>query len=390
MKSFAWLQKLLAPLWPDAPSSSGQKGCDPPPAGAYAEDIVAACDLARRIAQDRHEPNGASPPSPALPASEEKPDPSVTLGAMFRDQGDFEHAVRLREAVLSRPESSAQLRARTFFELGRDYKVAGLLDRALSAYKNAKKAGYPERAVNEDLCRLYADSGDFASAANFAGETGNIPAKACYLVREAGEKAASRKDDEAERLLAKALALFPASPEARLAYSRMLLLGGKAEKALAEARLEGMSASGRLIFLEGLYAFCKGPSAPALKADDLGLLFSGLCGLLAALPPDITACYYAGLFRQAAGDDAGAELWFSKALVLDPDFWAARLALLSLAAAREDLPPLLAEQVAFFTQAAFRSKRFVCPPCGLRREAVFSQCPRCHTWHSAVFRLRLV
>ena len=395
MAFFTWLHKFLTPQRPDASPPSGREQPVSSAVDTRTEDIVAVCDLARRIALG---PNGQTDDAfdrgdaSALPVSDEKPDITVTVGAIFRDRGDFEQAVRLREELLSRPGTPAKLRARTLFELGRDYKQAGLLDRSLLAYADAKKAGHPERAVNEDLCRLYADSGDFASAAELARALGNVAAQACYMVRQAGEAATSGRDGAAEPLIRKALSLFPGSPEARLALCRMFLLGGSAAKALTEAKagLGGMTKAGRLIFLEGLYSFTEGASAPDLKAESLRVLFFGLCDALAALKPDVTACYYAGLFLQAIHDNAQAEQWFTKALVLDPDFWAARLALLSLSTAWENLPPLLAGQVAFFTEAASRSKRFVCPPCGLRRDTIFSQCPRCLTWHSAAFRLRLV
>ena len=63
-------------------------------------------------------------------------------------------------------------------------------------------------------------------------------------------------------------------------------------------------------------------------------------------------CYYNGLFMQRLKKADEAEQWFTKALVIEQDFWAARLALLALIAERdrEFLPPLLAQHKAFFLQ----------------------------------------
>ena len=257
------------------------------------------------------------------------------------------------------------------------------------------------------MLQLFADSGDFPAAAAYAAKLGNIPAQAFFLVRTAEEEASGGRDNAAAQLLDKAVSLFPGSPEARLARASMFLFGGKGEKALEEVVAgfsgfaagtgagsgvgsgTGAAASGRLLLLEGLYARVTGSSAPNIAPAALRVLVAGLHAFIGAGKPDVTACYYCGLFLQAVQEDAPAEQWFTKALVLDPDFWAARLALLVLAAAREDLPPLLAEQIVFFKAVGTRSKRFVCPPCGLRRDTVFSQCPRCRSWHSAAFRLRL-
>ena len=62
---------------------------------------------------------------------------------------------------------------------------------------------------------------------------------------------------------------------------------------------------------------------------------------------------------------------------------------LALIADRDPLPPLLGQQIAFFTQKAAESKRFFCRPCGMRRNSIFSFCPRCRAWHSVSFRLYL-
>lgn len=384
MSFVGWLQKFFVPRRSGAPPSIG--------ADTRAGDTAAICDLARQAASGAED--FSSPFSGACGDvfTEETSDASIALGTLFREQGDFAQAVRLREVMLSRPGTSARLRARTLFELGRDYKQAGLLDRALLAYKDARKSGYPEQAIKEDLCQLYADSGDFSSAAEHAEELGNLPAQAHYFVRQAEEAAATGKDDMAAHLLRKALSRYPGSPEARLVFVRMFLLDGAVEKALAETKagLGHMTEPGCLIFLEGLYSFVNGPSALDSDPDGPRALYSGLCDVLAARKPDIALCYYAGLFLQAINKNVQAEQWFTKALVLDPAFWAARLALLSLAAEREDLPPLLAEQIQFFRAVGARSKRFVCSPCGLRRDTIFSQCPRCRAWHSAAFRLRLV
>lgn len=315
----------------------------------------------------------------------------LALGNLFRAQGDIDHAVRLRERVLAAPDADDALKGRALFELGRDYRKAGFLDRALTAYKEAAKHGFSSRMVAEELMRLHADSGDFEAASTEAARLGNHRAEACYLVFQAREEAAAGNDSEAASYLRHALAAYKGSPEAWLALVTISLLADDGKKALEDMRkgLARTSASGRLILLEGLYAFVRGPSGPGINKNSLRAFAAGLAQGLNALSPDITLCYYAGLMLQLADDDAGAEQWFTKALVLDPDFWAARLAILALAAGREALPPLLADQIAFFTEQGARSKRFLCPSCGMRRDTIFSQCPRCSAWHSAAFRPRL-
>lgn len=368
MSFFAWLRKSIAP---------GKRSASPPDAERLEALIAVPLHAEHDLLLD------------GLLDKEDAACQVLALGNLFRAQGDIDRAVRLRERVLASPDHS--LRGRAFFELGRDYRKAGFLDRALRSFKEAAKFDFPARIVGEELMRLHADSGDFASAATEAAKLGNAGAQAHYLVLQAREQAAAGNDAEAAHYLRHAVAAWGGSPEAWLSFATISLLAEDNEKALADMR-EGLaktSDSGRLILLEGLYAFVRGSAGLTIGTARFRAFATGLADALAAFSPDITTCYYAGLFLHHAGDTAGAEQWYTKCLVLDPDFWAARLAILALAAGREALPALLADQIAFFTEQGARSKRFLCPSCGMRRETIFSLCPRCFAWHSAAFRLRL-
>lgn len=338
-------------------------------------------DLSRLFA---HDETGVSSPDAAA-------DIPLALGTMFRTQGDIDRAVATRESLLTLPDLPLPALARTWYELGRDYRAAGLLDRAVAAYKEARRLGHPDAETSVDLARLYADSGAYAEAAAEAARLEIPPALACYLVRQAEECAAAEDDDNAARLLKKALVVYPGSPEAGLALASIQLLGGNAARALdhlAEC-LDQTTSSGRLILLEGLYALLTGPDRLTVPETTLRELLPALTRQLAQREPDVTSCYYAGLYLQLLQQEVEAEQWFTKALVLDSGFWAARLALLGILAGREQLPPLLAQQVAFFRQEGAHAKRFLCRPCGMRRDTIFSECPRCRAWHSVAFRLRL-
>lgn len=377
----SFLRRLLSFLEP-AP------GCPPERApferhGDHGRDSLAAVNELSRLLAAK---NGNDPLHGELDS-----DISLALGNLFRAQGDIDRAVSLREAVLADKSAGRDLRARTFFELARDYRKAGFLDRAQDAFKEARSGGFEQRSITLELARMFADSGDFAAAAAEYSRLDMPHAEAYCQVRLASELAGEGRDDAAKRHIRQALSIFPGSPEAHLALASMCLLAGDASKTVGHLRsgLEKANASGSLILLEGLYSFARGQAAPHLAGETLTQVASGLSAILNAAGPNAMLCYYAGLFLQLSGSWDEAEQWFSKALVIDPDFWAARLGMLSLISRREDLPPLLGQQVAFFTEQGVRSKRFLCNPCGLRRESVFSQCPRCLAWHSAAFRMRL-
>ena len=380
MSFFEWLQELPARIGLKKDRQALPEG----PGDDMSQDAFAATrELSRLLVEDNASASVANPIDTA--------DISIILGNLFRAQGDIARAVRLREALLARADMNASLKARIFFELGCDYRRSGLLDRALDSYKEARKLGFSGQAVSGELAHLFADSGDFAAAAREFSAIGNARGEAYFLVMQAEEQAAQGDDGAAVKLLKRAAGVYPGSPEAWLALTCMNLMSGDAAGARKRytAGLAKAKDSAGLILLEGLHAFINGPSAPAIPPGALHALLIGLNSDFAAGDADLMLCYYGGLFMRRIEQADEAEQWFTKALVIEPDFWAARLALLALTADRESLPPLLGQQIVFFTRKAAESKRFFCRSCGMRRKSIFSCCPRCRAWHSVAFRLYL-
>ncbi|MDR0339799.1 MAG: tetratricopeptide repeat protein [Desulfovibrio sp.] len=382
MSFFRWLAGFFASGEPEAPPRHYARFQE-----EGRESLAAVNELSRLFTD-----NGA--PTQAFVGHDAAEIP-LALGNLYRAQGDIDRAVALREAVLSRQNDNQGqndgVSARTYFELGRDYRTAGFLDRAVDAFREARKLGFSEQAIRLELARLYADSGEFSAAASEYTKIDMPYAAAHFLVRQAEEIGAEGKDEAALRLLRQAINVYPGSPEVRRSLACMSLMAGSASESIVHLRagLAKGDDSARLILLEGLYAFIRGGAAPDIDMEALDAVAASLGEIIGELGQSLTLCYYAGLFLHRVGRKDEAEQWFTKCLILDPDFWAARLALLALCAEREPLPPLLAQQIAFFTEQGLKAKRFLCPPCGLRRDTIFSRCPRCQDWHSVTFRPRL-
>ena len=328
--------------------------------------------------------------SDARSLDEDCTDYALILGNLFRSQGDIDRAVRLRETLLATPGMMAERKASIFFELGRDYRKAGFYDRAAAAFREARTLGYAPDYVSQELALLAATSGDYERAAAESSHYGNFRAEAYYNVRLAEEYVSIGNDGAAMRLIKKALSVFPGSPEAWLRLVTINLVNGDANRAFKRLRagMDRADRAGKLILLEGLYAFIKGSAAPHIDKNALDTLATDFSLFVEERDAEVILSYYVGLLLQTADDEKNAEQWFTKCLVLDPDFWAARLAILSLSMRREKLPLLLSQQIDFFSAQASYAKRFRCDNCGLRHDAIFSVCPRCRAWHSVAFRAR--
>lgn len=319
----------------------------------------------------------------------------LALGNLYRSQGEIERAVQSRNNLITRPGLDPELKARAWFELGRDFRRGGFLDRALSAFEEARSLCGDTPAILDALARLAADGGEFERAADLYAALDLPVAQAHSLVRLAAE-VLPENPDRAASLLKKALRVFPGSVEAWL---QALILdfrtpGAEPARTLRQA-LQAVHPALAFVLLEGLLQFL-GPSAPfgpnqgrtAGRRPD-----PGACALvppvLAERPPDVLVSYYGAWFLLLAGDPATAQVWLERALAIQPEFWPARLELLALSGDREKAPGPFREQLDFFLDKARQVKRFVCGACGLRRETLFYVCPRCQSWHSITFRMKL-
>lgn len=502
----------------------------------------------------------------------------MALGNLFRSKGDIQHAVLIRERLMARPELDAAFKARASFELGQDYRRAGVVDRAQTAYREAARLGYNGDLVTAELANLFAESGSFELAAAEYSKLGHYLGEAHYMVRAAEEQIRSGDSARAARTLKKATKVYPGSVEA---WSAILVMHAKAGEwrktasilkqalgrvspklqfLLLEALLGAIPAAGAMeapalppvaetpsaepedsvtacadedsaqeenadaepgdagtpdtpavsvaaqklapadpveseyvemqedssipdsftqsqnllgkdledsrVLEDRKDAVTHGSSIPSIIAMDKAAYAAGVpaapsassgpsasngpvpavveeaeplpapvaaisnkapidpAPLAEPLPapvavqpaknpgeeaarafaaslgaavipvlekqePAILLHYYGGLLLKYMGDTANAAIWFSKALVVQPQFWAARLELLRLAAQDGELSSTLALQVDSLAEELGHIKRFYCTACGLRQEGVFYRCPRCGSWHSISYRLSL-
>ncbi len=87
--------------------------------------------------------------------------------------------------------------------------------------------------------------------------------------------------------------------------------------------------------------------------------------------PDVLLLYYGAAFLLRIDDQENAKAWLEKALVLQPDFWLARLELFELSKDDQTLTPFFKEQLSFFMGRARKVRRFFCRRCGLKRDQIF-------------------
>jgi len=269
----------------------------------------------------------------------------LALGNLYRLRGDIERAVQIRSSLIVRPGLDPQFKARALFELGRDYRRGGVMDRALAAFDEARALGADPEQITFELALLHADSGAFEEAAAQYARLGYRPAQAHYMVRHAEDLDRCGRADEAKALLTKAVKVYPGAVEAWRARLVMAARTGEWRRAgkLLREGLERVPASIRFLLLEGLLEL----EAPAPRngagngassaADFEEQRCATVLSAVEALDPDLLLQYYGALFLLRCGNREEAGNWLAKAMVLRPDFWAARLELLSLSMEQQHL-----------------------------------------------------
>lgn len=105
--------------------------------------------------------------------------------------------------------------------------------------------------------------------------------------------------------------------------------------------------------------------------------------------PDVIMHYYGARLLQLCGKEEEASVWLEKTLMLNQNFWLARLELFRLAQGQQQLTSSFKNQLEFFVNIARKVQRFTCSSCGFKRDRIFFICPRCRSWHSITFRKEL-
>jgi len=322
----------------------------------------------------------------------------LALGSLYRSQGEIERAIQIRNSLIVRPGLDREFKARAWFELGRDFRRAGFLDRAQKAFGEARSLGHPANFILEETARLAAERGDYEKAAESYGQLDLPLPQAHYLVRLASDHFAEGGTSQANRALRHAIRAYPGAVEAWLEQIVQAYKSGNAGKVadIFEDALQKVQPQLRFVLFEGLLH--SADKAEKAKQAALGeeTEWSRVCKdeplTKAILPviekqePDVLLLYYGATFLLRIDDVEEARAWLEKALVMQSDFWLARLELFELSRSDQTLTPFYKEQLTFFIDRARRVRRFYCRSCGLKRDQLFFNCPRCRSWHSIAFR----
>jgi len=188
-------------------------------------------------------------------------EPYFALGAMFRTRGEHERAIRVHQALALRERDRRKVRHRAIYELGLDFRAAGMPRRATKAMEEVLLDEPGHEGALRALASLYEEQARFNEAAGLWKRLGtrrgeDTSMREHHLLVAAAQAALARDDVESAKLLLKSAQKLAETPHfyaaaAELAAARKNFRGTKerlrqallADPALAPHLLPGMIAA---------------------------------------------------------------------------------------------------------------------------------------------------
>ncbi|MBX3161272.1 MAG: hypothetical protein KF773_35245 [Deltaproteobacteria bacterium] len=134
-------------------------------------------------------------------------EPYFALGAMFRSRGENERAIRVHQALALRERDKRKLRQRAMYELGLDFRGAGMPRRATRAMEQVLLEEPGHEGALRVLASLYEEQARFNEAADLWHRIGkrrdeDTTLREHHLLVAAAQAALAREDlDSAKQLL---------------------------------------------------------------------------------------------------------------------------------------------------------------------------------------------
>jgi lipopolysaccharide biosynthesis regulator YciM len=136
-------------------------------------------------------------------------EPYFALGAMFRSRGENERAIRVHQALALRERDRRKLRQRAMYELGLDFRAAGMPRRATRAMEEVLLEDPSHEGALRVLAALYEEQARFNEAAGLWQRLGrrrgeDTSHREHHLLVAAAQAALGRDDPDSAKQLLKA------------------------------------------------------------------------------------------------------------------------------------------------------------------------------------------
>ncbi len=334
----------------------------------------------------------------AVEINKETVDTYLTLGRLFRSNGEIDKAVSIHRSIAAREDILESTRLDALKELGKDFEKGGFLDKALSTYKDVLEMNKEQVEVIKSMCRILEDLEEWEEALKYRRLLSNVSSEnysdtiSHIYVKIATENLEDEKYSDAMEKIEQAFRYAP-SISAKILQLKIYLITGKmdAAKALTVEVLNEHE-----MFLSFMFQ-----DLDILKTDDQklrDLYFTRLKELkeffLEADMNDADKKTSVFLSRAKMMKNMGNlketydyfKSWIEKkkdtSEIVKLEF------LKVLRELKKDEEALILAD-SLITQLQKTSTNHFCKNCGYKSDAVFWRCPQCFEWETINFKVSL-
>jgi len=312
----------------------------------------------------------------------------LALGQLFRISGEFERALRVHRDILLRPSLPETIRRQTFFEIGLDYKKAGLLERASKTFSEILEREPDNRSARIELAEICISLREWEKALELYRSFPDRQAEKhviAHLTTEIAKlKAATGEHKAALKIFRQALEEDEKCIDAWLHYGDSLLETGKTKIAF-EAWEQAFELAPELVGLV-IKRLRKLPEE-IRKTAEIDFFDRHLEDYGQTLK--FKLAYIDHLIEQEELDAAGLQL--RKIMLASSGdaevFTLVRKLLEKIRQVQGEQSPLYLELIQdfFSTQLRFE-KPYQCRKCGYQLDLMVWRCPRCNRWDTITVR----
>ena len=302
----------------------------------------------------------------------------VALGNLFRDKGEIERAIRIRQSIMTRPHLDRQIRLQALYDLAIDYKKGGFIDRAIDAFKEVIRQDPQRVDAYLELASLYQEIKDWEAAFKCIKQLAaitkdNYSLMLAHFKTEMGK--VSQKEDfgKAEKLYKEAIKINKRCVDAYLHLGDLYLAKKNVKKAL-DIWLEVIKNASDYAFL--VYRRIE-EHLDKLKAEEA---LKKLIKYLEKMKKcDLWSCLILARYYHRKGDFFMAKRYLKEALTEAPQYTSARQFLAQILLEEGETQAAL-EEIKKLAKTSTLEKTFQCSQCGYEAHRLSWKCPQCGNW----------
>jgi lipopolysaccharide biosynthesis regulator YciM len=308
------------------------------------------------------------------------------LGALFRTKGEVERAIRIHQNLLTRASLDEHTHTQALFELGLDFRKAGLFRRATATFEEVLQRQLTFVDAYRELQRIYEDTRDWEKAYAMQQEVAKRSGRKAgsvlaHLMVEIGGTHEEAGDLRQARLCyKKALSTDAGSVRAHLALGELYLREGNAQEAIVffQRAMKRNPALSGLIYPR-LHAAYEKQGAHARYE-------SFLRQQIVRDETDIFARLALAQLIASRGRTREAIEELKRTLEHKPDFVEARKELGELLLASGSVEELRREYDDLLGALVRPMKSYQCRQCGFEAPEMHWKCPQCLRWDTVGFK----